>query len=97
MSGKNRLLSVIRRQHYYKIMLKTLDELEIEDWEIVPPTGKGHPILTFTSFASKVRIPLPTTPQGGLASKYIPVEIRRRVREASVTPAAIDMRRKLTQ
>ncbi len=77
---KSRLLNKLRKHAYYKPMLLTLAECGITDFEILPPTGRGHPILKFFAHGGEQRIPLPGTPVGGAAVKYIPVQIRRKVR-----------------
>lgn len=83
MSGKSRLMKTIRRQDYYRPMLACLTDLGIDDFEIVAPTGRGHPILRFDTDCVTIRIALPTTPGGGSEAKqYIPAEIRRAVRQA---------------
>jgi hypothetical protein len=77
---KNRLLNKLRTHDYYKPMLKALADCGIVDYEILKPTGVGHPILKFFAHGGVHRIPLPGTPRGGAAIRYIPVEIRSRVR-----------------
>lgn len=78
--SKSRLLNKLRKHAYYKPMLATLEECGIVDFEILAPTGRGHPILKFFAHGGEHRIPLPGTPVGGAAVKYVPVEIRRKVR-----------------
>lgn len=79
--SRMRILSLIRWQDYYKPMLAALVECGIEDYEISPPKGRGHAILAFRVGHSEHRIPLPGTPTGfSEAIKYVPAEIRRRVK-----------------
>lgn len=77
----NRLLRSLRRQDYFRPMLRTLAELGVEHFDILAPTGRGHPILTFHNGRHPVRIPLPSSPKGGIARHYIACEIRRAVRK----------------
>ena len=75
-----RHLSIIRRQAYYKPLLRTLDEFGIVDYSIEPPTGRGHAMLVFSAAGGEHRIPLPGTPSGySSAENYLRNEIRRRV------------------
>lgn len=77
---KSRLLNKLRKHAYYKPMLDALAESGIVDYEILAPTGRGHPILKFAAHGGTHRIPLPGTPMGGAATMYVPAEIRRKVR-----------------
>jgi len=62
-------------------MLRALAEVGVRDFQILPPTGHGHPILTFDNGLTKVRIPLPCTPTGG-STLYVPRVIRQSMRRA---------------
>lgn len=82
MAGKNRLIQAIRRQAYYKPMLDELARNGIEDYEIVPPTGRGHPMLVFEMNSTRARIPLPGSPTGfSAAIRYVPANIRQWIKE----------------
>lgn len=80
---RHRLINIIRRQQYYRPMLAALKECGISEFSILPPSGRGHPVLTFQGAKGAVRIPLPSSPgtfgRHG-AAQYIPAEIRRRLR-----------------
>lgn len=79
--SRMRILSLIRRQDYYKPMLATLAECGVEDFRILPPSGRGHAILAFKIGLAEHRVPLPGTPTGySEATRYVPAEIRRRAR-----------------
>lgn len=75
------LILCIRRQDYYRPMLRVLADLGVTRFDIVAPTGRGHPILTFNNGVHDVRIPLPSSPAGGKARQYLTTEIRRAVRK----------------
>jgi hypothetical protein len=80
---KLRLISVIRRQAYYRPMLAALTACGIDQFAIVPPKGRGHPILEMVINGQSHRLPIPGSPSGGSeASHYIPAEIRRLARRA---------------
>lgn len=74
-------MSVIRRQDYYKPMLAALAEHGIVEYQISPPRGRGHPILSFVANGGEHRIPLPGTPSStSAADEYIAQAIRHRVK-----------------
>lgn len=78
--SRQRILSKLRKQAWFKPTMVLLDELGI-DFEIVPPTGRGHPMLKFEAAGGQHRVPLPGSPSGGSeAEHYIANEIKRRVR-----------------
>ncbi len=79
--SRSRFLRTIRRQDFYKPMLRALAQAGVSEFEILPPTGLGHPILTFENGLTKVRIPLPSTPSGG-STTYVPRAIRQSMRKA---------------
>lgn len=79
--SRQRIMSKIRTQAYYEPMLITLEECGISEFEILPPTGRGHPILKFTHGGGEHRVPIPGSPSStSKAGKYISNAIRRRVR-----------------
>ncbi len=45
-------------------MLRALDRAGVTEFQILPPTGLGHPILTFYNGLTRVHISLPGTPNG---------------------------------
>lgn len=84
--SKLRLMRHLRRQDFYRPMLRALAEVGVRDFQILPPTGHGHPILTFDNGLTKVRIPLPSTPTSG-STLYVPRAIRQSMRRARNTLA----------
>lgn len=82
MGGKMRIVGLIRKQAYYRPMLETLAQFGVSDYTIEAPTGRGHPMLIIHFREHKIRIPLPSSPNSHSdAPRYIPSEIRRRLRE----------------
>ena len=78
--SRQRILSKLRKQAWFKPTMVLLDELGI-DFEIVPPTGRGHAMLKFEAAGGQHRIPLPGSPTGfSAAENYLAAEIKRRVR-----------------
>lgn len=78
--SRQRIVSKLRKQAWFKPTMVLLDELGI-DFEIVPPTGRGHAMLKFEAAGGQHRIPLPGSPSGfSEAEHYLAAEIRRRLR-----------------
>lgn len=78
--SRQRILSKLRKQAWFKPTMSLLEDLGI-DFEILPPRGRGHPILKFEAAGGEHRIPLPGSPSGGSeAEHYLAAEIKRRVR-----------------
>lgn len=78
--SRQRILTKLRKQAYFKPIMALLEELGIT-YEISPPRGRGHAILSFEAAGGQHRIPLPGSPSGGSeAANYLATEIKRRVR-----------------
>lgn len=54
MSSKSRLINKVRKNLCYRECARILDEIGLE-WELCPPTGKGHPFLAIQTEAGEIR------------------------------------------
>jgi hypothetical protein len=90
---KLRLMNLIRRQDYYRPMLRAIEDCG-GSFTIAP--GRGHAILMLHLGERAIRIALPTSPSTRSrhgAAQYIPAEIRRAARSpAPHTPEISDDR-----
>jgi len=73
----NRFNAGIRSQHWYGLVVRELNRLCISDWEVLPPTGKGHPKLVVRHNGKVMKTPVPSTERGGGDHKYLVSRIRK--------------------
>lgn len=61
MSGRSRLIQKVRKNQCFKECTRILEDMGLE-WELRPPTGKGHPFLLIRTEAGEIRQHIATTP-----------------------------------
>lgn len=77
MSGKSRLMACLRRQHWYGLVVAALEEEGIDDFEFVPPKGRGHPKLIAKHDGRTLKTPVPSSERGKGDHKYLVNRIRK--------------------
>lgn len=75
--SKDRTLCNARKQHWYGLVKQELDRLQIADWRIAAPTGKGHPKLIVNHDGRVLKTPVPSSERGGGDHKYLVARIRK--------------------
>lgn len=97
---KHRLIAKLRTKSFFRPLIAELERLGIVDYDILAPTGRGHPILKFQAENGEHRIPLPGSPSGGSDAKhYLVNEIRRRMtrsRQPATEPGVSHPQRRIS-
>lgn len=73
----DRFILGVRSQHWFGLVSRTLGEMGISDWEVVPPRGRGHPKLVVRHGGKTLKTPVPCTERGGGDHKYLINRIRK--------------------
>lgn len=73
----NRMLNAVRKNPDFIAAKRLLEELGLA-WELIPPRGKGHPILII---AEKVRWPVSISPSGRMRSANTRAHLKAKLKE----------------
>ena len=72
-----KLINRLRTQHWYGLVSREFERLGITDWQVLKPTGRGHPKLVARINGRIFKTPVPSTERGGGDHKYLVNRIRK--------------------
>ena len=71
------LIKDVRTQHWFALVTQELNRLGLNDYEIAPPTGRGHPKLIVRHNGKVMTTPVPSSERGSGDHKYLVARIRK--------------------
>ena len=77
MAGPNNLTKHARKSNWYRLVSREMERHPAASWDLLPPTGKGHPKLIVEHAGKTMKTPVPSSERPGGCHKYLVARIRR--------------------
>jgi hypothetical protein len=74
---KFRLINALRKEPWFPLIMRELEAWGCDDWEILPPTGRGHPKMVIRFKGQVMKTPVPGSAHGHSDQKYLVARVRK--------------------